>query len=146
MLDQISTSSQRNVSVHTGLVCAIALRPAGSESLHCAVLKLISPDASLTQHRTSAVSWFNCNPDRHPDITKLTALAQTSASPGTWGLNALEINSPLDPKTSLQHGPSPLQKVQQKQNHFDFDILLVGQLKKPPPLLTDARTEEGGQG
>lgn len=141
-LDQISTGSQRNVNVYTRFVHATALRPADSESLHCAVLRLISPNASLTRHRTSAFSWFNCKLDRNPDITKLIALAQTSASPGTRGLNALETNSPSYPKISLQHGPLPPQKLQQGQNHFHFDDLLVGQLKKSPSLLTDARTED----
>ena len=109
----------------------MALRPAGSKSLHCAVLKLSGPTTpTLTQHRTSALSWFNCNLDRPPKITELTVLAQTLAAPSMRGLNALETNSPSYPKTSLQHGPLPQQKLQQGENYFHFDDLLMGQLKK----------------
>lgn len=72
------------------------------------------------------------------------------ASPSMRGLNPPERNSPLYPTTSPQHGPSPQQKLQQRENYFHYDDLLIGQLKKkshhhqwqPPGLRREEKANE----
>lgn len=67
------------------------------------------------------------------------------ASPSMRGLNPPERNSPLYPTTSPQHGPSPQQKLQQRENYFHYDDLLIGQLKKKATITSDSHQDWGGR-